>query len=63
MIGVYFHFRVHRPLTPPYMRFRIRGSYFGCHSRYDPIKVAYPAERSLLLSIALVKIRLSAIRQ
>ena len=39
------------------------GSYFGCHLRYAPIKVAYPAERSLLLSIALVKIGLSAIRQ
>ena len=36
---------------------------FGYHSRYDPIKVAYPAERSLLLSIALFRIGLSAIRQ
>jgi len=63
MIGVYFHFRVpdlshHRTCGSAY-----GGSYFGCHSRYDPMKVAYPAERSLLLSIALVKIRLSAIRQ
>ena len=39
------------------------GSYFGYHSRYAPFKVAYPAERRLLLSIALFRIGLSAIRQ
>ena len=25
------------------------GSYFGCHSRYVPIKVAYPAERKFIV--------------
>ena len=37
------------------------GSYFGCHSRYVPIKVAYPAARRLLLLIAVAKIGLLAI--
>ena len=32
------------------------GSYFGYHSRYASIKVAYPAERRLLLFIALFNI-------
>ena len=39
------------------------GSYFGYHSRYASIKVAYPAERSLFLSIALFRTGPSAIRQ
>ena len=29
------------------------GSYFGCHSRYDPIKVAYPALHKCSFVIAL----------
>ncbi len=39
------------------------GSYFGCHSRYSPIKVEYPALRKLSLVIALCSIGLSAMRQ
>ena len=39
------------------------GSYFGCHSRYEPISVTYPVLRRLSLLIAIFKIGLSATRQ
>ena len=34
------------------------GSYFGCHSRYSPIKVTYPALRKFSLVIALLRMPL-----
>ena len=54
----------HRCLSPTFMftdlphhrtcRSAYGGSYFGCHSRYSPIKVTYPALRKFSLVIALL---------
>jgi len=61
--GFISYFHVHRPLTTVHAVRHTAVPIFGCHLRYEPIKVEYPAFRRLSLFIATFSIGLSAIRQ